>query len=68
MHAALLAGAAAVDGKAARVPATGDDAELLAVAQDFWKQDAIVAHWNADQVTEEIGEAAHDRWGACLGR
>ena len=52
--------------RAARVPATGDDAELLAVAQDFWKQDAIVAHWNADQVTEEIGEAAHDRWWACL--
>ena len=44
------------------MPAIGNDAEVLALAKDFWKQDAIVAQWNADQVTEEIGEAAHDRW------
>ena len=25
-----------------------------------------MAQWNADQVTEEIGEAAHDRWWECL--
>jgi hypothetical protein len=66
--AALLTGAAAVaTAKAAPLmPPPGDDAELLTVAQDFWKQDAIVAQWNADQVTEEIGEAAHDRWWECL--
>jgi hypothetical protein len=66
--AALLTGTAAVaTAKAASLmPPPGDDAELLTVAQDFWKQDAIVAQWNADQVTEEIGEAAHDRWWECL--
>jgi hypothetical protein len=65
--AALLAGAAAVaTAKATPAPATGDDAELLALAQDFWKQDALVAQGNADQITEEIGEAAHDRWWECL--
>jgi hypothetical protein len=65
--AALLTGAAAVaTARAAPLPASGDDAELLALAQAFWKQDAIVAQWNADQVTEEIGEAAHDRWWECL--
>ncbi len=66
--AALLAGTAAVaTAKAAPLlPATGGDADLLALAQDFWNQDAILAQWNADQVTEEIGEAAHDRWWECL--
>ena len=39
---------------------------MLALAQDFWKQDAIVAQWNAGHVAEEIGEAAHDRWWECL--
>jgi hypothetical protein len=65
--AALLTGTAAVaTAKAAPIAAAGDDAELVARAQDFWKQDAIVAQWNAGQVTEEIGEAAHDRWWECL--
>jgi hypothetical protein len=65
--AALVTGTAAVaTARAASLPAAGDDAELLALAWDFWKQDAIVAQWNADQVTEEIGEAAHDRWWECL--
>ncbi len=67
--AALLTGTAAVaTAKAASAPPAGDDAELLTLAQDFWRQDAIVAEWNADQVTEEIGEAAHDRWCECLDR
>ena len=33
MHAALLAGALPLTARAARVPATGDDAELLALQQ-----------------------------------
>jgi hypothetical protein len=45
--AALLTGAAAVATAkdAPLMPPPGDDAELLTVAQDFWKQDAIVAQW-----------------------
>jgi hypothetical protein len=67
--AALLTGAAAVAAaKAGPLPlaAADADAELLALGQDFWKQDAIVAQWNAGHVAEEIGEAAHDRWWECL--
>lgn len=46
--------------------AAGDDAELLALHRTFLTQHAIVQAWNAGEVTEEIGEAAHDRWWECV--
>jgi len=64
--AALLAGAAIATGaRGASVASAGDDAELLALHRSFLAEHDTVMAWNADRVTEEIGEAAHDRWWEC---
>jgi hypothetical protein len=44
----------------------GDDTELLAVCRTFAAENAIVTAWDAGTVTEEVGEAAHDKWWACI--
>jgi hypothetical protein len=68
--AALLAGAAiATAAHAAPVAspgATGDDAEIMRLAKEFWIHDAVMDDWNADRVPEEVGEDAQDRWWDCL--
>jgi hypothetical protein len=61
--AALLAGAAAVAlPRAVQAASTSPDAALLALHRDFLMQDAICHAWNHHDVSEEIGEVAHDRW------
>ncbi|HUB48361.1 MAG TPA: hypothetical protein VMB73_25575 [Acetobacteraceae bacterium] len=66
--AALLAGAAIATAAhgAPVAPPAGDDAELLALRRSFLVEHDTVTAWNADRVTEEIGEAAHDRWWECV--
>jgi len=65
--AALLAGAAAVAlPRAALAAGGGPDAALLTLHRDFLVQVAVIHAWNADEVSEEIGEAANDRWWDCL--
>jgi hypothetical protein len=63
---ALVAGAAiatAAHGAPATPPGgAGDDAELLALHRSFLAEHATVMAWNVSRVTEDIGEAAHDRW------
>jgi hypothetical protein len=46
--------------------ATGGDAELLAACHDFLAETAIIDAWNAGEVTEQVGEAANDRWWDCI--
>jgi hypothetical protein len=43
-----------------------DDAELLTLRHAFLAAHATVTAWNAGDVTEDIGEAAHDRWWECV--
>ena len=67
---ALVAGAAiatAAHGAPVASPGlAGADAELLALYRSFLAEHATVTAWNAGRVPEEIGEAAHDRWWACV--
>jgi hypothetical protein len=59
--AALLTGTAAVaTTRAASLPATDDDTELLALYQRFLTQDAAIDAWNAGEIADEVG-AAHNR-------
>lgn len=68
--AALAAGAAiATVAHAAPVAApggAGGDAEIMRLAREFWKHDAIMDDWNAGRVSEEIGEEAQDDQWECL--
>lgn len=68
--AALPAGAAiatAAHGASVASPSgAGDDAEILRLAHEFWALDAIVADWNAERVSEEVGEDAQDDQWECL--
>lgn len=44
---------------------TGEDAELLALAQQFWRHQAVLEAWNAGQVGEEVGESHSRAWWQC---
>ena len=71
--AALLAGAAiatAAHGASVASPGgAGDDAELIAVCQDFHAADAVVAALDASDAEDDaIAEPVHERWYSALER
>jgi hypothetical protein len=49
-----------------RADSTGANAALLALCRQFWVHQAVVDAWDADEVSTEIGEAAHDQWWGCV--
>ncbi len=44
----------------------GPDAALLTLHRDFLAHHVVVEAWNAGFVSEDAGEAAHDRWWECV--
>lgn len=63
---ALAAGGGAALAAGASQPASNADAELLALCRQFWVHQAVVDARGADEVSTEIGEAAHDQWWGCI--
>jgi hypothetical protein len=44
------------------MPAGGADAELIRLCSGFLAEDRVIEAWNADNVPDEVGEAANGRW------
>lgn len=45
--------------------AAGDDTELVALVDQFWRHDAALDAWNADRMNETEGERHNNAWWNC---